>query len=162
MTDRSTKRWVLWFSICIIIAILAGYLAYQDPLRYVGIVDLLASIISILVGVSLAVTAVLMSPFSVSAKKVGDEYEAERLTKVVAGDDESFALGQFLLFGMFLLTLFFALVCKWLVFGQVAPIGIASRSLSAISAATAIFSLLWSVRLPFMLSLLAQQRKTLN
>lgn len=101
-------------------------------------------------------------PFSVSAKKVGDEYEAERLTKVVAGDDESFALGQFLLFGMFLLTLFFALVCKWLVFGQVAPIGIASRSLSAISAATAIFSLLWSVRLPFMLSLLAQQRKTLS
>jgi hypothetical protein len=131
-------------------------------MRYVDIVDLLASIISILVGVSLAVIAVLVSPFSVSVEKAKDEFEAERLTRVVSSDDQILASGQLILFNLFLVALLFALACKWMVFGQSEPYTTASRVVSGLSSFTAIFSLLWSVRLPFMLSSLAKQRSRLG
>ncbi|MFO8128209.1 hypothetical protein [Yoonia sp.] len=162
MANSSTSFWLMWMVVCLVVASASSYLAYGDPLRYVGIIDLLASIISILVGVSLAVTAVLASPFSVSVDKAKDEFEAERITKVVSSDDQILASGQLLLFIFFLLALIFALACKWLVNGQSEPLPASSHIVSAVSAFTAIFSLLWSIRLPFMLNALAQQRSRLG
>ena len=125
-------------------------------------VDLLATIISILVGVSLAVIAVLVSPFSASSEKAKDEFEAKRITNIVHEHDEILALGQILLFGLYLLALLSALIFKWMFVPDVNAHSDNLRSLAALTGFLGILAFFWSARLPFMLSAISRQRKALG
>ena len=162
MANLSTAFWLVWFGVSILLSIISAGYAFEDPLRYAGVIDLLTSIISILIGVSLAVTAVLVSPFSVSVEKAKDQFEAKRVSKVVAREDNSLAKGQLVIFVLFIVALFAALAFKWIVWGQLDPISASTRRLASISAFLGIFSLLWSIRLPFILNALARQRRALG
>jgi len=162
MANISTAFWLVWFVISTLLAAFSAGSAFDDPLRYAGVIDLLTSIISILIGVSLAVTAVLVSPFSVSIEKAKDQFEAERMSKVVAGEDTTLAIGQLVLFILFLAALFAALAFKWVVLSPVDPMPVSTKWLGSVSAFLGVFSLLWSIRLPFMLNALARQRRALG
>lgn len=154
---------VFWFVCSVIAALVAGYFAYCDPQKFAGVVDLLATIISILVGVSLAVIAVLNSPFSVSSKHTRDEAEADRMTSLVKQDDDAFSDGQLVLFRVYYAALFFALVFKWVTTGEGTEYELMRiRLLAATTAAIGVLAFCWSARLPLMLREISRQRRSLG
>ena len=65
--DMAARSSIFWLIVSLLIAASAGYFAFCDAEKFAGVIDLLATIVSILIGVSLAVIPVLSSPFSVTA-----------------------------------------------------------------------------------------------
>lgn len=162
MPKLANKFAALWFLISLLAATGAGGLAMADPLRFSGVIDLLATIISILVGVSLAVIAVLVSPFSVSNANTKDEEEAERMTRLVEIDDINLAAGQLFLFGLHMLSLLLALAFRWLFDPMMQPVDETISKLAAVTAFTGILAFFWSARLPMLLIAVSRQRRTLG
>lgn len=160
MVDRGS---IIWLVVSLASAVAAGFYAYADPAKFMGVVDLLATIISILVGVSLAVIAVLTSPFTVSQDFSEDREETRRVDKLVANDDEALASGQLLFFWVYFVSLGCALVFSWLTTGD--EIDFAQGHLkwwAGITAAIGVFAFAWSARLPVMLKRIAKLRRTLG
>ncbi|MGX9357515.1 hypothetical protein ACS3SW_20730 [Roseobacteraceae bacterium S113] len=154
---------IAWLSVSLIAAGLAGYVAYGDAEKFAAIVDLLATIISILIGVSLAVIAVLTSPFSVSPNAVSDADEAVRMTKLVKRDDETLASGQLMFFWIYFGALALALLFSWTTAGDATDYGKWHlKALASVTAAVGIFAFMWSARLPLMLQKISRQRRTLG
>ena len=154
---------VAWLFVSLITAGLAGYAAYGDPEKFATIVDLLATIISILIGVSLAVIAVLCSPFSVSSDAAADTDEAARMTKLVTNDDETLASGQLLFFWIYFGALALALLFSWTTASDTTDFHQWHlKALASVTAAIGIFAFMWSVRLPLMLRKISSQRRTLG
>jgi len=52
----------VWFIISVVISIVFAFAAFKNPEKFIPMSDLLATIIAILIGVSLAISAVLASP----------------------------------------------------------------------------------------------------
>tara|TARA_R110002072_G_scaffold9481_2_gene45847 strand:+ start:1707 stop:2198 length:492 start_codon:yes stop_codon:yes gene_type:complete len=160
--DRKFIIPVLWLVVSVAAAIFAGRMAFLDPLQFDNAVDMLATIVSILTGVSLAVIAVLVSPFSVSLHSAKDEFETERINKVVQKDEVLLATGQVLFFLVFLFSLVLALLFSWLFDPDLDEVSDAIRWLAAITAFVGIFALLWSARLPFLLASISKRRNSLG
>ena len=132
-------------------------------LPFASVVDLLATIISILIGVSLAVISVLSSPFSTAPEKFKDSDEASIITKLVKQDDETLADGQLLLFRVYYAALFLALAFKWLTAGDATDFSLMHiRLLACVTATIGILAFCWSARLPLMLQRISSQRRTLG
>ena len=160
MTHRSA---IIWLACCLLAATASGVFAYRDAVGFSEVVDLLATIVSILVGVSLAVIAVLTSPFTVSENHAKDADEATRLSGIVNDDDETFADGQVFLFYMYFGALGLALIFKWATAGDDTDFAnTCVRSLAAVTAAVGVFAFTWSARLPTMLKRIAKQRRSLG
>lgn len=154
---------ILWLVLCFIIAGWAGYSAYLDPEKFAGVVDLLATIISILIGVSLAVIAVLTSPFSVSERAANDNDEAGRMTRLVKKDEETLASGQLMFFWIYFGALALSLLFSWASSGSCVDFEIwYLKILACMSAAVGVFAFLWSARLPLMLQKISSQRRSLG
>ncbi|MEP5170942.1 MAG: hypothetical protein ABJQ23_14930 [Shimia thalassica] len=154
---------IFWFVLGLISAGAAGYFAFCDAEKFASVVDLLATIISILIGVSLAVIAVLSSPFSTAPEKFKDSDEASRITKLVKQDDETLADGQLLLFRVYYAALFLALAFKWLTAGDATDFSLMHiRLLACVTATIGILAFCWSARLPLMLQRISSQRRTLG
>ncbi|AII88155.1 hypothetical protein [Planktomarina temperata] len=160
MAARSS---IFWLIVSLSIAASAGYFAFCDAEKFAGVIDLLATIVSILIGVSLAVIAVLSSPFSVTQDNAKDSDEASRMTKLVKQDDEDMALGQLMLFRIYYLALFLALAFKWLTAGETTDFDeLHIRILASATAAIGILTFCWSARLPLMLQRISNQRRSLG
>ena len=114
---------IIWLIVSLVAAVLAGYFAYADAEKFAAIVYLLATIISILIGVSLAVIAVLTSPFSVSEEAAANGDEAARITKIVKQDDETLASGQLMFFWIYYGALALSLVFSWTSAGDTTDFG---------------------------------------
>lgn len=154
---------IAWLIASLIAAGLAGYIAYGDPEKFAAIVDLLATIISILIGVSLAVIAVLTSPFSVSEETVTDEDEAARMTRLVKKDDETLASGQLMFFWIYFGALATALLFSWTTAGDATDYdNWYLKMLACVTASVGVFAFMWSARLPLMLQRISSQRRTLG
>ena len=154
---------IAWLSVSVIAAAIAGYVAYDDAEKFAAIVDLLATIISILIGVSLAVFAVLTSPFSVSVSAVTDEDEAARVTKLVKKDDETLASGQLMFFWIYFGAPALALLFSWATAGDATDYSQwYLKTLACITASVGVFAFMWSARLPLMLQRISSQRRTLG
>lgn len=151
---------IAWLGISILAAGFAAYMAYADAEKFASIVDLLATIISILIGVSLAVIAVLTSPFSVSESSVTDKDEATRVTKLVKGNDEILASGQLMFFWIYFGALALALVFSWTTAGDATDFdNWYLKTQACVTAFVGIFAFMWSARLPLMLQRVASQRR---
>lgn len=154
---------IIWLVISLLCAGLSGYLAFQDAEKFAAIVDLLATIISILIGVSLAVIAVLTSPFSVSDQAASDEEEASRMTKIVKNDDAILASGQLIFFWVYFAALGLALIFNWASAGDAADYSkLHLKVLACVTAAISVFAFMWSARLPLLLQRVSRQRKILG
>lgn len=154
---------IAWLCVSLIAAGLASYVAYADAEKFAAIVDLLATIISILIGVSLAVIAVLTSPFSVSENAVADADEANRVTKLAKKDDETLASGQLVLFWIYFGALALALLFSWITAGDATDYEKWHlKALASVTAAIGIFAFMWSARLPLILQKVSSQRRTLG
>lgn len=154
---------IAWLSVSLIAAGLAGYVAYDDAAKFAEIVDLLATIISILIGVSLAVIAVLTSPFSVAESAAADEDEAARMTKLVKKDDETLASGQLMFFWIYFGALALALLFSWTTAGDATDYSKwYLKVLACATASVGVFAFMWSARLPLMLQRISSQRRTLG
>lgn len=154
---------IAWLFVSLVAAGLAGYVAYGDAEKFAAIVDLLATIISILIGVSLAVIAVLTSPFSVSENAVTDADEATRMTKIVKRDDETLASGQLMFFWIYFAALSLALLFSWTTAGDATDYEKwYLKTLASVTAAIGIFAFMWSARLPLMLQKISSQRRNLG
>lgn len=110
MFERNLVIPLLWLLLSLSAGLIAGRLAFVDPPSFSNAVDMLATIISILTGVSLAVIAVLISPFSVGVGAAKDEFEAERMNKVVNKEESLLAVNQVLFFLLFLFLPAFPIV----------------------------------------------------
>ncbi len=161
--DLIDRKATSWLFISLVAAGTAGFLAYDNAQKFASVVDLLATIISILVGVSLAVIAVLTSPFSVSDQKAKDEYEAVRMTNTIKEDDEIIAKGQLIFFWVFFLALGLSLIFSWAIAGADTDFEDQYiKWLSCLTASVSIFAFMWSARLPSLLQKISSQRRTLG
>lgn len=159
---RHTLLALAWFVASLVAAYCAGTSAYENPEQFSRVVDLIATIISILVGVSLAIIAVLVSPFSVSSVHAKDSFEADRINKVVKENDSTLAYGQTIFFFLYLLALLSAVAFRWSYNPDAKEFSLIVKLLSSLAAFLGVFSLCWSVRLPFILSSVARQRNELG
>lgn len=160
MVERGS---IFWLMVSLVAAFSAGYFALCDPERFAGVVELLATIISILIGVSLAVIAVLNSPFSVSEGNAKDRDEASRMTKLVKRDDDNIATGQLILFRVYYVALFLALAFKWLTAGELTDFTqLHIRIFAGATATVGVLAFCWSARLPLMLQRISSQRRSLG
>lgn len=154
---------IAWLFLSLAVAGLAGYMAYGDPEKFAASVDLLATIISILIGVSLAVIAVLSSPFSVSENSVSDVDEASRMTRIVKKDDETLASGQLVFFWIYFGALALALLFSWTTAGDATDYSLWHlKVMASATASVGVFAFMWSARLPLMLQRISSQRRTLG
>ena len=154
---------VLWLAASLAVSGFAGRAAYVDAESFASVVELLATIISILIGVSLAVIAVLTSPFSVSENVVFDEDEAKRMTKVIKNDDEVLATGQMIFFWLYFVSLALALLFNWVT--AVEPTDYNKwfiKVLACLAASVGVFGFMWSARLPLLLQRVTRQRRLLG
>lgn len=158
-----TKGSIAWLTVSLIASGFAGYIAYGDAAKFASIVDLLATIISILIGVSLAVIAVITSPFSVSENAIPDPDEAARTTKIVKKDDEILASGQLIFFWIYFGALALTLLFSWIAAGDATDYDKWHlKALASVTAAIGIFAFMWSARLPLVLQKISSQRRTLG
>lgn len=154
---------IIWLIITLITASVAGYFAFSDPKQFSSVVDLLATVISVLIGVSLAVIAVLSSPFSIAHEKTKDSDEAVRMKNLVKKDDEILADGQMWLFRIYYTALFLALIFKWVTADETINFcSIYIKLLACITATIGMLAFFWSARLPRMLQKISRQRRSLE
>lgn len=159
---------IILFSFSAMSSAFVGYSAYNAPLKFVVFTDLLATIISILIGVSLAISSILSSALTVSDKVAPTNDEKQRMEAVLKSDSLKLYQGQHIIFWIYYLSLIFAVLLKFLSVnysGAVAILEGHSILLNIVSALFAFFScmsLLWSATLPTMLHGLNKQRSDLS
>lgn len=158
-----SKKKMVWCALSMIASSIVGYEAYQQPERFTPLIDLLATIVSILIGISLAISAVLSSRPSIGSSSYTTEEEKKRIEKVLKHDDRSLIDGQNIVFWLYYVTLIFALAFKW-----ISVQGFASESaqiyvkvIAGVFGAVASLALLWSATLPSLLRSINIQRKDL-
>lgn len=151
---------IAWTVFAIFCAAFSAHAAYQEPARFAEVVDLVATVISILISVSLALMAFLCTPFSVANDFAKDGEERKRIDRTIARDDSDFFDGQLILFAVFFIALGALLVLKWYV--VIPDESMQSKSIQILSAIAAFFSVLsffWAALLPSMLRALVKQRR---
>jgi TctA family transporter len=141
-----------------------GHEAYQQPEKFTPLIDLLATIVSILIGISLAISAVLSSRPSVGSSNYTNEEEKKRIEKILKHDDRSLIDGQNLVFWLYYVALIFALVFKWISIQGTGPENaqIYEKLIAGLFGAVASLALLWSATLPSLLRSINIQRKDLD
>lgn len=159
---------ILLFFFSVISSVFVGCSAYHEPLKFVVFTDLLATIISILIGVSLAISSILSSPATVSDKVSPAQDGKQRVEEVLKLDSLRLYQGQHIIFWIYYFSLIFAVLLKFLsanATGEVMTAEGHSMLLNIVSALFAFFScmsLLWSATLPTMLHRLNRQRSELS
>lgn len=154
----------VWFIISVIISSCLSYVAFHDPLKFVPFTDLLATIISILIGLSLAISAILSTRPKLATTHYGSEEEKIRLEDILKKDDLKLQDGQFLLFWFYYASLILAVVLKFMgiQWGETDDSNLYLKLASAGFVFIASLSLLWSATLPSLLKSINTQRQGLE
>jgi hypothetical protein len=153
---------VVWMIFSVIASYLVAREAYQNPIDFVGLIDLFATILSILIGVSLALTAVLSTKPTSSEHNFKSRDEQKRVDEIVAQDDAWIIEGQHILFWLYYIALLLALASKW--FSRDADATTVDLLLSLLISAfmfVACLAFLMSANLPMLLRQVTKQRKEL-
>ncbi len=162
-----SKKKMVWCAVSLLVSCTVGHEAYQQPEKFAPLIDLLATIVSILIGISLAISAVLSNRPSIGTGSYANEEEKKRIEKILKRDDRSLIEGQNLVFWLYYATLIMALVFKWVSIPQTGVteeiyttfcIRIIAGGFGAVSS----LALLWSATLPSLLRSINVQRKDLD
>ena len=153
---------IVWFFISLIFSGFIACDAYINPLKYLATTDLLATIFSVLVGISLAITALLTSPNLRSLNL--SKNEKIRVKNVIKKDDSNIIFGQTFVFWCYYVSLILAVAFKIMTYdiNSVGEITRIIQVLSSVFVLIAGFSLLWSATLPSLFSSIREQRDNLN
>jgi hypothetical protein len=158
---------VFWLLVCAAVALVVSICSYSHYSAFVGVIDLLASVVSILCGVSLAVVAVLNTPFSVG-KGIGSQAdETGRIQTVLIEDEKLMISVQVMFFLLLFVTISFLVCLKFLsgIFAaeiETGTVGKLFKLFTSLTAFISIFSFLWSARLPVILQRIASLRRDLS
>ena len=164
---KISKYKIAWFLTSILISIVVSRSAYLSPQKFSPLVDLLATIVSILIGISLAISAIFASGAAIGQNQYTSELEHQRIQKILQKDDLFLIEGQNIIFWFYYLTLVLAVIFKWLTASagnsdlQVYD-DLYVKIFSACFALVSTMALLWSVTLPSILRSISVQRKNLN
>lgn len=160
MKIKTTK--VCWFLGSVTAPIFIAYDSFADPMKYLASIDLLATILSVMVGISLAIAALLTMP-NMSNLKAPDA-EKERIKKILKQDDKKVIFGQSFLFYCYYLSLVLAVIIKISAFGTttVQDLNLWCKALISIFVYLSSFALLWSATLPSLFKELREQRDSLG
>lgn len=158
---------ILWFFGSLFVSGYVGYCAFMQPEKFAPLVDLLATIVSILIGVSLAISAVLSSRPTIGNSSYANEDERKRIEQTINKDDKTLIEGQNIIFWFYYSTLLLAVIFKWL---TVSIAGYDTQLLntqhvkvvSGLFALVSSMSLLWSATLPSLLRNISIQRKNFD
>ena len=152
---------IIWFIVSLIFSGLICNYAYMHPEKFSPLIDLLATIVSILIGVSLAISAVLCSTPSTRESSFANNEERKRVEKILNRDDRILIEGQSVIFWFYYSTLLLAVIFKWLtsaaelhVYGEFIV-----KLISLLFALVSSMALLWSATLPSLFRSINMQRK---
>ncbi len=149
---------LLFFAGCVAIGLVFGAIAYQLPNQLITIVDLLATIIAMIIGVSLAVAAILGAAPEVTSDCHMAADEVERIKSIISSDDKYIYDGQFYSLFVYFISLLLCVLFKWFFF-DVTSYNEGIRWLAAFAGGLSVTLILWSLRLPLLLRNLVWQRR---
>lgn len=152
-----------WITVCLVSALFAGYIAFINPWSFLEVSGIFTSVLSVLVGVSLAIVAVLSTPFQANAGPNQSRDFERRLNKAIEIEEVKLSIGQLIIFYSILFALALIILFNWLaVFYSDLPATSMIKSLSAVTATSSVFSLFLSARLPYLLFAVSKQRRELS
>lgn len=151
---------VIWLFVSVAAAGTVARKAFLEPTQFIDLIDLFATILSILIGVSLALTAVLSTKPTSNPANFKSVDEQKRVEELIAQDDAWIIEGQHILFWLYYVALLLALVSKWFS-RDVTPneVDATLRYLISSFMFVASLALLMSANLPVLLREVTKQRK---
>lgn len=157
------SKWRIMFFICgLCVSCVGGWLGFQRPNDFIEIVELTATIISILVGLSLALLAVLSTSVEISKEEVRRGSFSQRVAEIARRDDGFLIDGQYALFWVYYLTLISAMAARWVLNEPMEEINIITRLIYGAFSFLSCFSLFLSSLLPSLIHAVARQRKSMG
>ena len=147
----------VWFLFSILTSIAFAFSAFQKPEKFLPMSDLMATIIAILIGISLAISAVLSSPPKVDKSLHTTSEGLKRAQKILNDNYTSMLDGQKFLFWAYYASLMLAVCLKFVDIyfgGDANPTFYCTIHFKIIATAFAFvssFALLWSATLPTLL-----------
>lgn len=153
----SSKIKRAWFIISVLVSIAFAVAAFKNPEKFIPMSDLLATIIAILIGVSLAVSAVLASPPKIDEALYASSEDGKRAQKILDNNYTSMLDAQKYLFWVYYSSLMLAVCLKFVDIyfgGQANPAFHDTMFFKVVATAFAFVSslaLLWSATLPTLL-----------
>ena len=152
---------IIWFAVSLLFSGLICRYAYIHPEKFSPLVDLLATIVSILIGVSLAISAVLCSRPSIRESSFANDEERKRVEKILNKDDRTLIEGQSVIFWFYYSTLLLAVIFKLLTSSAESYMyeDMAVKVIASLFAFVSAMALLWSATLPNLLRSISMQRK---
>lgn len=162
-----SKTKVAWFIISALASILSGYYAFIDPIRFYSAVDLFATVTAILVGLLLAIIALVSAAPTISESFTKSAAERKRIEAIVKESDLGILIAQNFTFWVYYLSIIFAFSFKFYAYGITSENldeggFFVIRSLSSCFGFLATFALLWSATLPSLMRSIIKQRSDLS
>jgi len=153
----------IWITVCLVAAFIAGYIAFIDPRSFLNVSGIFALVLSVLVGVSLAIIAVLSTPFQANLGTNQPRDFEKRLNKELEVEEVRLSIGQLIIFYSILFALVLVILFNWFAvsYSDLPPTTL-MRVLAAVTAMSSVFSLLWPARLPYLLFAVSKQRRELS
>jgi len=153
----------IWLCASILAALSCGAAAFLHPLRFASLSDLLATVISIMIGISLAISAILSSRPQLSSDHYKTQEERHRIEGIIKRDYAALNAGQYILFWCYYISLLLAILLKFLNIYDVSTdvevnVSMTFKIISSAFAFASCFALLWSATLPSLLRKINIQR----
>lgn len=149
---------IIFFFICVISGFTFGFFSFENPKQFLSIVDMLVSILSMIVGVSLAVAAILGAAPSVKHGGLMNASEVERVERIIGIDDQYLYNGQFYSLVFYFVAIMVCVFLKWHAYG-VEEYGFSLKLFSGVAGGLSLTLILWSLRLPLLLRAIVWQRR---
>ena len=164
---KISRKKIVWLGSSAALSIFVGYNAFLQPAQLIPLIDLLATIVSILIGVSLAISAVLSTRPAIGSMNYTNAEEKKRIEKILKHDDRSLIEGQNIIFWFYYLTLILAVIFKWITTAPAENTEIISsllhvKIIAGAFGSVSTLALLWSATLPSLLKSVNMQRKNLD
>lgn len=155
-------RMVVWFASSMFTGILLAVFFANNEARVLEVSGTIATVVSLLLAVSLAISAVVATPFSVTKGHV-TKNGAKRIGNVIAKDGNAILMSQSILFYLYLVTVILALSVVWN--KPEIEAGMVSNLISVLCGGLGFFfgvSVVLSCRLPGLFSELLLMRQKLS
>jgi hypothetical protein len=160
---------ILWFIFSILASAYVGYCIFEQSEKLSPLLDLLATIVLIFIGILPATFAVLSSRKPLGSGNYSSNEERNRIEKVLKNDDKYLIDGQNIILWSYYLTLILYVIFKWLIATNSNIECIECiynlmhiKIISGILGFVASVALLWSTTIPSLLGSIYMQRKDLE
>lgn len=105
---------LIWMAASFLASAVVAFIAWGNPAPFVAMVDIVASVLAILVGVSLAVFTILAARPRISKDQIPDATQRQNAEKLLEEEDSALVLQQYLLFCLFLAAIAAGILLKFL------------------------------------------------